>query len=88
MKKLFWNARPMVFATLVAATCSLASPVLAQTEEEEESPAMTPAEVLAAAPTEHWLPISVSDLMVLTLPDATDGAKRQAVIQLLPANLS
>lgn len=87
MKKLLWNARPMVFAALVVASVSLASPVLAQTEAEE-TPAMTPAEVLAAAPTEHWLPIPVSDLMVLTLPDATDGTKRQAVIQLLPANLS
>ncbi|WP_373491080.1 peptidylprolyl isomerase [Parasphingorhabdus sp.] len=70
--------------SLAAACFSLASPALAQ----EETPAPTPAEILAAAPADHWLPIPVSDLLVFTLPDAADGSKRQAVIQLLPADLS
>ena len=72
--------RLAVFAITVACF----SPALAQ----EEAPAPTPAEILAAAPAEHWLTIPVSDLMILTLPDAADGSKRQAVIQLLPAELS
>ena len=66
----------------IAAACF--SPALAQ----EEPPTPTPSEILAAAPAEHWLPIPVSDLLILTLPDAADGSKRQAVIQLLPAELS
>ena len=56
--------------------------------EEEERKGPTPEEVLAAAPTEHWLPIPVTDLMIFTLPDAADGTKREIVMQLLPANLS
>ncbi|MEH6790963.1 peptidylprolyl isomerase [Parasphingorhabdus sp.] len=72
---------PIAFFAIAAA---FLSPALAQ----EEPPSATPAEILAAAPAEHWLPIPVSDLLVLTLPDAADGTKRQAVIQLLPAELS
>ncbi|MEL6875698.1 MAG: peptidylprolyl isomerase, partial [Pseudomonadota bacterium] len=37
---------------------------------------------------EHWLPIPVNDLLVMTLPDDAEGNPRQAVIQLLPTNLS
>lgn len=77
----------MMFGALVIACFWLTSPALAQ-EEVEETPKPTPAQVLAAAPAEHWLPIPVNDLLVFTLPDAADGTKRQAVIQLLPANLS
>ncbi|MEO9599102.1 peptidylprolyl isomerase [Parasphingorhabdus sp.] len=88
MKNNRWNMGLLVFCALIAANFSLTSPALAQEEEAEETSKLTPAEVLAAAPVEHWLPIPVSDLMVLTLPDATDGTKRQAVIQLLPAKLS
>tara|TARA_R110002126_G_scaffold10841_18_gene49809 strand:- start:51120 stop:52091 length:972 start_codon:yes stop_codon:yes gene_type:complete len=80
MKNRFRSMRLAIFA--IAAACF--SPALAQ----EEAPAPTPAEILAAAPAEHWLTIPVSDLMILTLPDAADGSKRQAVIQLLPAELS
>ena len=57
-------------------------------EEAEEPKGPSPTEVLAAAPADHWLPIPVSDLMILTLPDDAQGNPRQAVIQLLPANLS
>ena len=72
---------PIAFFAIAAA---FLSPALAQ----EEPPSATPAEILAAAPAEHWLPIPLSDLLVLTLPDAADGTKRQVVIQLLPAELS
>ncbi|MEJ6595693.1 peptidylprolyl isomerase [Parasphingorhabdus sp.] len=67
--------------------CTFSTPILAQDVIPEKA-APTPAEVLAAAPADHWLPIPVSDLMILALPDATDGTKRQAVIQMLPASLS
>ena len=83
MKHYFRSAR-MVFSSLVLTCFSLAAPALAQAEIAEQSPS----EILAAAPAEHWLPIPLTDLMILTLPDAADGTKRQAVIQLLPANLS
>jgi peptidylprolyl isomerase len=68
--------------------CIFSAPILAQDEIPKEEPAPTPAEILATAPADHWLPIPVSDLLVLTLPDAADGSKRQAVIQMLPASLS
>ena len=83
MKNPFRSA-PITFMAFVAASFSLASPARAQ----EEAPAPTPAEILATAPAEHWLPIPVTDLLIFTLPDAADGTKRQAVIQLLPAELS
>ena len=83
MKNRFRSAR-IAFLAFAAACFSLSSPALAQAE----APQPTPAEVLAAAPAEHWLSIPVSDLLILTLPDAPDGSKRRAVIQLLPAELS
>ena len=83
MKHYFRLAR-MVFSSLVLVCFSMAAPALAQ----EDAPAPTPAEILAATPAEHWLPIPLTDLILMTLPDAPDGSKRQAVIQLLPASLS
>ena len=83
MKNYFRSAH-IAFWALAAACFSFPSPALAQEEVAEKSPS----EILAAAPADHWLPIPLTDLMVLTLPDATDGTKRQAVIQLIPANLS
>jgi peptidylprolyl isomerase len=80
-----WHRSARIIFLAVAAACfSLASPALAQ----EEKPTPTPAEILAAADTDHWLPIPVTDLLIFTLPDAADGSKRQAVIQLLPVELS
>ncbi|ASK88969.1 peptidylprolyl isomerase [Sphingorhabdus sp. SMR4y] len=84
MKNYFRSAH-IAFWALAAACFSFSSPVLAQEEEEAEQ---SPSEILAAAPAEHWLPIPLTDLMVLTLPDAADGTNRQTVIQLLPTNLS
>ena len=83
MKKRFRSAQ-IAFWSFVTACFSLASPASAQ----EQAPAPTPTEILTSAPTDHWLPIPVSDLLIFTLPDAADGSKREAVIQLLPASLS
>ena len=71
----------------------IASPALAQEEDydediTEEETGLTPAEVLAAAPADHWKPIPVNDLMIFTLPDAADRTEREVIIQLLPAKLS
>lgn len=69
----------------LATVCfSLTVPAHAQ----DEAPKQSPAEILATAPADHWLPIPLADLLILTLPDAADGTKRQTVIQLLPASLS
>ncbi|MEW4468498.1 peptidylprolyl isomerase [Parasphingorhabdus sp. JC815] len=54
--------------------------------EQYDTP--TPEQVLAAAPADHWLPIPVNDLMVLTLPDDAQGNERKAIIQLIPAAMS
>tara|TARA_R110001606_G_scaffold397011_1_gene572347 strand:+ start:1750 stop:2739 length:990 start_codon:yes stop_codon:yes gene_type:complete len=80
----YFRSAQIAFWALVTACFSMSSAALAQEEVAEQSPT----EILAAAPAEHWLPIPLTDLMVLTLPDAADGTKRQTVIQLLPANLS
>ena len=57
-------------------------------EEQDDRPAQTPEQILAAAPADHWLPIPVKDLMILTLPDDAQGNDRRAVIQLIPAAMS
>ena len=71
---------------LAAALLTLAAPAVAQ--DAIEKPRPTPAEVLAAAPPDHWLVVPVNDLMILSLANDADGKPRQAIIQLLPANLS
>lgn len=79
---------PFFFLT---ANLSPASPAQAQDEvleEEAEEKGPTPEDILAAVPAEHWLPIPVNDLLVMTLPDDAEGNSRQAVIQLLPASFS
>ncbi len=83
MNNYFRSARTAFWA-LALAGFALASPALAQ----EETTTPTPAEILAATPPDHWLSIPLRDLLILTLPDAANGTKRQAVIQLLPASLS
>ncbi|WP_417620734.1 peptidylprolyl isomerase [Parasphingorhabdus sp.] len=82
--KNYLRSAHIAFWALAAACFALPSPALAQEEVADKSPA----EILAAAPADHWLPIPLTDLMILTLPDTADGTKRQAVIQLLPAELS
>lgn len=75
-----------LFANLSPTALAHAQDDIAAEEEEPKGP--TPAEVLAAAPAEHWLPVPVGDLMIFTLPDAADGTKREIIMQLLPASLS
>lgn len=75
-----------LFANLSPASLAHAQDDIAAEEEEPKGP--TPAEVLAAAPAEHWLPVPVGDLMIFTLPDAADGTKREIIMQLLPETLS
>ncbi len=60
----------------------LAAPPLPAQDKPAEPP--TPASVVAAARPSEWKAIDPADLLVMDLaPDAT-GAKRQAIIQLLP----
>ncbi|HEY9093007.1 peptidylprolyl isomerase [Parasphingorhabdus sp.] len=75
---------------LLALLALVSGPAYAQEElaSEDGTPALTPAQVLDAAPADHWLPIPVSDLMILTLPDDEEGNERRAVIQLIPAAMS
>lgn len=76
---------------LISAALLLGHPAQAAQEQAEPAPpalTMNPQQALAASPAEHWLTIPANDLMILTLPDAADGSKRQAVIQLLPAKMS
>ena len=73
----------------VALLALFSGPAYAQEElAAEDTPALTPAQILDAAPADHWLPIPVGDLMILTLPDDAAGDARQAVIQLIPAAMS
>jgi len=57
-------------------------------EEEDapkpKKPKLTPAQVLAAIPADHWRPIPLSDLMIMTLPRKADGTKREIIVQLMP----
>ena len=55
---------------------------------QEEAAPLTPEQILASAPTDHWLAIPANDLMIFTLPDDAEGNNRQTVIQLIPAELS
>lgn len=74
---------------LMAGWVLMAAPARAQEEiPQEEAPPPTPEEILTAAPSGHWLPIPVGDLMIFTLPDDAEGNERQTVIQLIPAPLS
>ncbi|QJB69608.1 peptidylprolyl isomerase [Parasphingorhabdus halotolerans] len=76
------------FSSLTLSCFLLCSTAALAQDDSTQAQDPTPEDVLAAAPAEHWLPIPVNDLMIFTLPDAADGKPRQAIIQLLPANLS
>ena len=72
---------------------ALAAPATAQDNvyddyEDVEVKGPPPAEVLAAAPAEHWIPIPVSDLMIFDLEPDAQGNDRRIIIQLLPAAYS
>lgn len=81
----FHNIKSIV--PLLAFWALMAAPAQAQ-DATKEAPSLSPDEVLAAAPADHWLPISVGDLMIFTLPDDAEGNARQTVIQLIPTKMS
>jgi peptidylprolyl isomerase len=69
---------------LIAAAALLAAPALAA----DAPPALSPGEIVAAAPASDWVAIAAEDLLVMTLaPDAT-GKSRQVFIQLVPPPFS
>ncbi len=75
---------PHLSAASLLATV-LTAPALAQ---DATPPGPDPAAILAEAPADHWRPIPVSDLLVMTLAPDAQGNRRELVIQLLPAQLS
>ncbi len=88
----FW---PPAFAVVLGYCLFLdTDPAYAQDEDydddyaEEAVEGPSPEEVLAAAPAEHWLPIPVSDLMIIRLADNLDGTRREITVQLLPPRYS
>ncbi len=93
MQKVFLFFRSLasiaaIIALFGAAPSHAQEPDDFEDEVIEEEAGLTPEQVLAAAPAEHWQKIPVSDLMIFTLPDAADGTKRETIFQLLPAKLS
>lgn len=50
--------------------------------------ALSPGEIVAAAPARDWVAIPPSDLLVMTLAPDRDGKPRQAVIELMPPPFS
>ena len=72
---------PAAFATSLAVATSLSA-------QEAAEAKLSPAEIVAAAPAGDWVTIAPADLLVMTLAPDRDGAKRQVVIQLMPAPFS
>jgi peptidylprolyl isomerase len=79
-----WSASSARLFLAILLMLHLPSPANAQDAEVK----LSPEDILAAAPVEHWLPIPLHELMIFTLPDDAKGNPRQAVIQLLPAKYS
>ena len=73
-------------ALLAAATAlALTLPLAAQ---EPPKSALSPNEIVAAAPRADWAAIPAEDLLVMTLAPDAEGKPRQVVIQLIPAPFS
>ena len=68
---------------LIPAALLTALPALAQ-----EPPALSPPEIVAAAPAADWVRIAPADLLVMDLAPTAAGKPRRVVIQLLPAPFS
>jgi peptidylprolyl isomerase len=86
----------MLPATL-AASLALAFPAAAQEAPprssseavaQSKTPAPSPGEIVVAAPTNDWVAIAPTDLLVMTLAPDRDGNKRQVTIQLMPPPFS
>ncbi len=69
---------------LLLAAALLAAPVLAQ----DKPAALSPGEIVAAAPASEWVAIAPDDLLVMDLAPDRDGKPRRVVIQLIPAPFS
>jgi len=74
----------VALAVAVAVATSLASAGVAQ---PAPSTALSPSEIVAAAPASDWTAIAPSDLMVMDLAPGPRG-QRRVVIQLMPATFS
>ncbi|MEE4154847.1 MAG: peptidylprolyl isomerase [Erythrobacter sp.] len=71
----------------LAAACALlaaALPLAAQ----DAAPALSPADIVNAAPQEDWVVIAPEDMLVMTLAPNADGTEREVVIQLMPPPFS
>ncbi|QDM41799.1 peptidylprolyl isomerase [Altererythrobacter sp. TH136] len=64
--------------TLFATFALIAAPAGAA-----DAPALSPGEIVAAAPAADWVPIAPADLLVMTLAADARGKPRQIVIQLI-----
>ena len=79
------NALMKILPVTLAASLALTLPAAAQ---DEPKGAPSPGEIVAAAPTNDWVAIAPSDLLVMTLAPDRDGNKRQVTIQLMPPPFS
>jgi cyclophilin family peptidyl-prolyl cis-trans isomerase len=73
---------PLALAGLMAAASS------AQTPAVSAAPALSPGEIVAAAPHGDWVAISPADLVVMDLAADAKGRARRVAIQLIPAPFS
>ncbi|WP_420382703.1 peptidylprolyl isomerase [Novosphingobium sp.] len=62
--------------------------VCAQESRAQDTPVLSPPEIVAAAPAGEWVAIAPSDLIVMDLASDAAGHSRRVVIQLLPAPFS
>lgn len=70
---------------LGAACALLTAPPLAA---QDEAPALSPADIVNAAPQSEWVVIAPEDMLVMTLAPGADGTERTVVIQLMPPPFS
>ena len=71
-------------AVLLAPSPAMAQASAAIASGKVKPSALSPGEIVAAAPASEWVAIAPSDLLVMTLAPDRDGNKRQVVIQLMP----
>ena len=81
---------PIILAALLAAA---AAPVLAQASAaiasgKVQPSALSPGEIVAAAPKADWVAIAPADLLVMDLAPDAKGKARRVVIQLMPPPFS
>ncbi len=78
--------------TLIAAATLLAliSPIHAQDDAAEPAPqpALSPTDIVNAAPQDDWVGITAQDILVMTLTPDAAGEPREVIIQLMPAPFS